>query len=284
MSVVHSKASRLLFACAVIISSSGGQLILSSPASGQAPPAEQALRKRVEEFYAFWQSQNWPRAEEYVTEKTKQTFLDEKKGTFVRYEIDVLDLSPDQQSAKVTVKLYILSPMTPRPFPFPKTSEWQQVNGVWFCDWAAAGGVEDQGVAHTGPEELKFKGHRYWFGQIKPDQIKTARYPFTNVTNHEVKLASVLTSCKCLQVKTEKKFYKPGESGELAIEFNPAGYERDYIQTIVVKTDPGDLITHLMIGAFVIPPPREPSTAPPASPRPALKPPSHPGSGNPNSH
>ena len=74
-------------------------------------------------------------------------------------------------------------------------------------------------------------------------------------------LTAVLAGCECLRVKTEKKEYQPGESGELVIEFDPSGYKYNYEQTIVVKTDPGDLSTHLHIRAFVLPRPQEPPQA-----------------------
>ena len=90
-------------------------------------------------------------------------------------------------------------------------------------------------------------------GMIQPGQIKVARFPFTNVTDHPVTITSIETFCDCLKAKIDKKEYKPGESGEVAIEFNPKGFERDYGATILVKTDPGDIPTHLTVLGFVVP-------------------------------
>jgi len=258
----HGKMRSLVLVCALVLPYAGGRFMAASTPSAQASQAEQALRKRVEEFFSFWQAGNWTKAEEYVTEESKQAFLAEKKGTLPRVEVDALDLSEDQQRAKATVRIYITSPFSPKPFPFTKTTEWRQVNGVWFCDWLASTGgagkdlsdIRKEGMSPPAAEQLKFKGHKYGLGQVWPKQIKAARFPFTNVTDHEVKLASIDTGCKCLQAKTEKKVYKPGETGELVVEFNPAGYKERYVQTIVVKTDPGDITTYLMVGAYVVPP------------------------------
>ncbi len=269
------KIGSFLLVCALVLPDAGGRFMAATAAPPQESQAEQALRKRVEGFFGFWQAGNWVKAEDYVTEESKETFLAEQKGTLPRFEVESLALARDQQSAKAVIRIYVLSPFSPQPFPFTKTTQWRQVNGVWLCDWQSSenrslSDIRKEAMSPPAPEQLKFKGHKYWLGQIHPDQIKAARYPFTNVTDHDVKLTSVLTGCKCLQVKTEKEVYKAGEPGELVVEFNPTGYQRNYLQTMLVKTDPGDLITHLTIGAFVIPPPRE-GANPSAKPAPAVK-------------
>jgi hypothetical protein len=257
------KTGCAVLACGLLLPWAVGGFTATLAASTEPPQAEQALRKRVEEFWSFWQAANWTRAEDYLTEESKQAFLAEQKGALPRVEVDTLELAEDQQSAKATVRIYIVSPFSPQPFPFRKTTEWRQVKGVWFCDWlssnpAATKGLSDirkEGMSPPAPEQLKFKGHKYGLGLVWPNQIKAARFPFENVTDHEVELTSVDTGCKCLQIKTQKKSYKPGESGELVVEFNPAGYKENYVQTVLVKTDPGNITTYLMVGAYVVPPP-----------------------------
>jgi hypothetical protein len=238
------------------------------PAAGQNTEQEKALRTRVEEFYSLLQSGRAAQAESYLTQDSLEDFRNQSKNPFVKFQIDTIKMDPDGQGASVLVRLRFPTGMPPRLVEAPRTTRWRLENGVWRAAipkpdpnvlqslFSATSGIGSSAQPPP-PEELKFKGHRYNLGEIPPGQVKQARFPFTNVTDHVVTLAAVLTGCKCLQVKTEKKVYKPGESGEVVIEFDAAGYEHNYEQTIVVKTDPGSLTTYLTIAGYVVPRPRD---------------------------
>ena len=94
---------------------------------------------------------------------------------------------------------------------------------------------------------MKFGGHRFGLGLMKNGEKKVARFPFTNPTDHLVTITQVATGCECLTVKDFKKEYKPGESGELVIEFDSTNYPGLYAQTMVVKTSPGDATSYLLV-------------------------------------
>ena len=226
---------------------------------------EQALRTRVEEFYNFLQQGQWFQAEPYLTEDSREPFQNQWRSAFmgskpfVGFKVESAKLDPDGQNATAVVRLLVFTQFSAEPAEVPRTSRWRLVNNIWYLVFPKADpnaqnslfNVKNSRPAKAQPEQLKFKGHRYGFGIVQPGEIKTSRFPFTNVTDHLVKLAAVLTSCECLRVKTTKSEYKPGESGELVIEFDPTGYEQFYYQTIVVKTDPGDVKTLLDIEAYV---------------------------------
>jgi hypothetical protein len=167
----------------------------------------------------------------------------------------------------------------------PRTTRWRLVGGKWLVVVARPDPNAMQALfatlsgkaaaKKTAPEELKFSGHTYNFANIQPGQIKVARFPFTNVTDHVVTITDVATGCPCLRLKTEQKVYKPGESGEIVIEFDSTDYEKGYAQTIVVKTEPGNLRTNLNVTGYIVPPRREarkaegapPGASPPPRPR-----------------
>ncbi len=232
---------------------------------------EQALRTRIEEFYNFLQQGNWFQAQSYLTEESIEAFRNQSKtvlgsNPFVGFKIESVKLDSDGQKAAAVVQLQVFTQYSPNPVAVPRTSHWRLVNGAWYLTLPkpepnsspeSLFSSKSSAQSKPKPEELKFKGHRYGLGILQPGQTKTARFPFTNVTDHVVKLAEVHTSCECLKVKTEKKEYKPGESGELVIEFDSTGYEHFYYQTIVVKTEPGAVISHLDIEAYVALKPRE---------------------------
>ncbi len=238
---------------------------LQKRAGAPAGPAPQErLRQRVEELYALMQVGRWEQAEAYVAPDSRENFRKQPKNAFLGFKVDSLNVNADGQSATVRLQMEVVGSMPATgAVTMPQISHWLFIDGQWYL---AVPDPADQGKnfkalfnakegrAAPAPEELKFKGSRYSLGKIQPTEIKVASFPFTNVTNHVVTLTSVETYCPCLQVKTGKKEFKPGESGDLEIEFNPAGFSREYMQTIVVKTDPGDLTTHLTVIAFVIPP------------------------------
>jgi len=241
-----------------------------SPAQKAAPPLEQpavqgavsaqeaVLRRRVEDLYVLMQLGRWQEAEAYIAPGSLEYFRKQDRSGFLGFQVDSIKMDPNGEKASVTVHVEKVIPqLSANPVSMPQTSNWTLTNNLWCLVVPDPTKVFDSAKSHPSPhtEELKFKGHRYVMGKIDPGQIKVARFPFTNVTDHSVTLSSVVTGCPCLEAKMEKKQFKPGESGEIAITFNPAGYERDYAQTVVVKTDPGDLTTYLMVVGYVMPRP-----------------------------
>lgn len=237
------------------------------PEEGQAQ--EQALRKRVEEHYSLMQMGRWTQAEEYVTEESREVFRKQQKNPFVGFQVESVQLDPKGQEATVIVRVLTLTPISTTPLAFPFTSRWRLVKGVWYAEITKsdpnalktifrAGSDQSSPPPAPPPEELKFKGHGYRLATIEPGQIKTARYPFTNVTDHVVTITDVITGCDCLKAKLEKKEYKPGESGELAISVDPAGFDPGYFeQRIRVRTNPGQLTTFLGMNGTVLPTPTQ---------------------------
>ena len=258
-------AKRFLGLGLIVLLCTGGQRLLGAALVGEHPEQEQALRARVEDFYSLMQLGRWAQAEAYVTEKSKENFRNESKKPFLGFQVESVKLNPSGHDATVTVRIQVVTAFSPTtPMPFPRTTHWRLVDGLWYVVapkpkpgglQSVFGSLQGKGssAAARRSEELKFKGHRYGLGTIQQGQVKVARFPFTNVTDHVVTLTAVLTGCECLRVKTEKKEYQPGESGEVVIEFDPTGYKDPYSQTIVVKTDPGGLTTFLTVHGYVVP-------------------------------
>lgn len=234
------------------------------------PPAgrdeEQALRRRVEEFYTLLQAANWDKAEAYVTKDSKEHYRSQQKKPFPGFRVDSIEVDPEGRSATVRVAVFIFTEFAPGPIPTPRTTRWRRERGKWYVivpkpDPYALQSLQDAQQQAGSPsgvsplaEELKFKGHRYGLGWVVPGEIRVARFPFANETDHTVTITQVDTGCECLRVNLEKKDYKPGESGEIAVEFNPAGYQRDYSQTVVVITSPGNRKSFLTVYGYVVPP------------------------------
>jgi hypothetical protein len=96
--------------------------------------------------------------------------------------------------------------------------------------------------------------------------VKVARFPFTNVSNHEVAIEVIQLGCDCLRMKTQQKEFKPGESGVLEFEFDPShlqfNVEQPITIAVVLKTQPGGAQGRLTIAAML-----EPGDGPPPIPQ-----------------
>jgi hypothetical protein len=92
-----------------------------------------------------------------------------------------------------------------------------------------------------------------------------ARFSFTNISQHTVRLVEVQTGDDCLRLKTQQKEFKPGEAGVLEFELDPSVLGWNTTQAlsldITLKTDPGGVYTTLDLGAVF-----EPTAAPPPTP------------------
>jgi hypothetical protein len=234
-----------------------GGLISVGRASAASPTddEEQSLRKRVEEFYTLMHAGKWTEAENYVAADSRERFHNGHKKEFLGSEVKSLELDEGGEGATVSVTVYNYSPISSKPLPFAHVTEWRRVNGVWFLELPKLeiGSADKAGGAapFSPPEQLKFKGHRFGLGTVHAGETKVVRFPFTNVTDHTVTITSVELVSPCLKLRSEKKVYKPGESGELVIGFDPGTLEGEYAQTVVVKTDPGRITTRLLIFGVV---------------------------------
>ncbi len=251
---------------------------LCPPGFSSAPESqqrEQALRERVEQLYNLLQQGNWTKAESYLTEESKEIFRNQSKEPIVGFEIESIGLDGSGEKATVVVRQQVFTQFAPKPFPMPQTTSWRFVKGVWYVelpklgpDWMKLAFSSISSSKNVSPpktpasKELKFGSEWCGLGRVQYGQIKVARFPFTNVTNHVVTLADVMTGCECLRVKTQQKEYKSGESGVLEIEFDPSSLRIDvaqpFTQTVLVKSSPGGALTQLTISAGLLPRPGEP--------------------------
>jgi hypothetical protein len=242
------------------VASSAGQ----TPQQAGTTP-EKALRGRVEEFYGLMQTSRWAKAEEYVTQETRENFHNSQRGPFLGFEVESVKIDPAGRLANVAVRMHLFTPYSRTPIVLPRTSRWHLVVGTWYVEAPAPPpgpeGLMTLAKQEQRPPALEFKGTRYTLGVLQPGQVKTARFPFANITDHVVTITDVLTDCECLRLKTEKKEYKPGESGELAIEFDSTGRQDFYEQTILVKTAPGGATAYLKVVCYIQLPPRKPDKA-----------------------
>jgi len=240
--------------------------------------SEEALRTRVEQLYAAYQQGDWSRMEKYLTKESKPFFRSQTKKPLLAHQIQSIKLDPGGETASVVVEIPVLSPMMPRAITTRQTTQWRLVKGVWYVEYPRPDPNAMQsllGTAHrpptppprppVPPTELKFQYTWVGLEYVHHGEVKVARFPFTNVSNHEVAMEVVELGSDCLRMKTQQKAFKPGESGVLEFEFDPSdlqfNVEEAFTTTVVLKTQPGGALARLTIAAML-----EPGDGPPPKP------------------
>jgi Protein of unknown function (DUF1573) len=226
---------------------------------GASEQPGEALQRRVQEFYGLLQTRQISRAEQYATKESRELLRDQVGKPFLGFRVVSATMNADGKSGNAAVELNVMMPFSPTPVPIQRTSHWKIEDGEWRVELAEAPPVNTgdmlalQTKEAEKPEELKFVGHKFGLGVMKPGEVKEARYPFENVTDHVVKIKSIETDCDCLKDKTEKLEYQPGEKGAVVVDFDSTNYEYTFMNTMVVTTNPGDVKSYLEIGAQVVP-------------------------------
>ena len=260
-------AASLLAACYVL---APGALVVASSSS------EEALRARVEQCYSALQQGDWHKVEKYLTKGSREVFRGQTKGPLVGYRIQSIKLEPDGRTASVVVLVPLVAAMMPKPIPVPQTTLWRLVNRAWYMElYPTPDPSAQQWLFDTAPttphaqssplfsKDLKFESTWCSLGNVESGATPVARFHFTNVSTHSVTLDDIQLGCDCLRLKTQPKEYKPGESGTLEIEFDPASLgftvEESFSQAVVLKTEPGGMYVKLTIAALVAPAPKPPA-------------------------
>jgi hypothetical protein len=248
-----------------------GLLLAPSMAAAQAVSPSDALKKRVQEFYSLLQRGRVSQAESYITPDTLEIFRTLSVNPFLGFEVDSIEIGADGKSADVLVQILYQPPMAPQPFKYPRKTAWRLEGDQWLQVVPELNEFQSQQptAGKPGPEELRFAQKTANLGILRQGDKREARFSFTNVTDHPVTITSVDGSCPCLRLLTDKKTYAPGETGELVLEFDSQDYLRAYSQTVVVRTDPGNGRTELLVKADIQPRRRAspaPQETPPTSP------------------
>jgi hypothetical protein len=259
MTYTTPKSSRILRSIVTVFTA------LNSFAWGQGPApsdAESALRKRVADFYAVMRVKRTTDAEKYVTADTLDQFRIMPAGDFVSATIDSIDMAADKKSAAVMINLLVSSATVPVPFAFPRKTNWRLEADGWKIV------IPAQTMESSGPSvmfpggnkgaappqtDLNFAEPLVEIVQIKEGEKKLARFSFTNTGTQPVTITNVLSDCKCIIWKADKKIYKPGEKGEVVVEFDSTGLQYRYSQSIKVITTPGNQEIMLMLSANISP-------------------------------
>ena len=89
----------------------------------------------------------------------------------------------------------------------------------------------------TSPSPLSDIADFWDFGQVREGDVLKHEFIFENITERELQIKDVNTSCGCTVSDVKKRLLSVGESTSLDVEFNSKGYSGVVKQHIYVITD-----------------------------------------------
>lgn len=103
--------------------------------------------------------------------------------------------------------------------------------------------------------QIHFESTHYDFGKIPQDRQVSTKYKVTNTGNAVLSITNVRAACGCTSTVTGSWSIKPGESTEIAANFNPKGQKGLVRKSITVDSnDPKTPVTTLTFEADVVTP------------------------------
>jgi hypothetical protein len=101
------------------------------------PPAEvdQALRARMQEFYHYFETKEYRKAEKLIAEDSQDFFYDHNKPHYLSTSIQSIKYFDHftRATAVILCEQYIMMPgFAGKPMKVPTTSTWKVVDGQWF--------------------------------------------------------------------------------------------------------------------------------------------------------
>lgn len=85
--------------------------------------------------------------------------------------------------------------------------------------------------------EFEFKKEMYNFGELQAGEITVFTFIFENTGENNLWINQVDGDCGCITATFPKKPVKPGETGEIEIEFDSSGLHGKQMKTITVDAN-----------------------------------------------
>ena len=84
---------------------------------------------------------------------------------------------------------------------------------------------------------ISFEHTAHDFGRVESGPTYTASFKYKNTGNANLFISAAEASCGCTVPKWTKDAIKPGESGEISVEFDSKGRTGEQLKTVTVTTN-----------------------------------------------
>ncbi|MCS7077728.1 MAG: DUF1573 domain-containing protein [Bacteroidia bacterium] len=134
-----------------------------------------------------------------------------------------------------------------------KRKKWFSITGLFFVILLTACDNNAQQKTNTGQPIINFVTKEFDFGIINEGEKVQYKFKFVNSGNGDLVIRSAEASCGCTVPKFSDKPIRPGEEGEIEVEFNSEGKPGAAAKTITVRSNTNPEVTTLTIKGEVIP-------------------------------
>ncbi len=97
--------------------------------------------------------------------------------------------------------------------------------------------IEVNGATEELPELEVIGGREFEFGVMDIDQTESHTFEVRNIGAAPLTLEVVRTTCKCVVGESPRGAIAPGDVGEVSLEWTPRGYQDEFRQSAVIKTN-----------------------------------------------
>ena len=212
------------------------------PPEPPPPGVDEALRARIQEFYGYFMSEQYRKAEKLVAEDSQDWFYDHNKPHYLSIAITRIEYFDHFTRAEVLTlcEQNILMPGFNGPMKIPTPSSWKLVDGQWF--WY----IDPEVVSQTPFGKIEARG------SSKPSS-SSGRLPMIPATP-DFALNRVRPETKSLAVQAGASVEDaitntaPGPA-TLSIESKPAGVEVKLDHELLSAGQKAVLSVHAAAGA-----------------------------------
>lgn len=104
---------------------------------------------------------------------------------------------------------------------------------------------------------INFVSKEFDFGTINEGEKVQYNFKFVNAGNGDLIIKSAEASCGCTVPKFSDKPVKPGEEGQISVEFNSEGKPGAAAKNVTIRSNTNPEITILTVKGEVIPKPKK---------------------------
>ncbi|MBI4443054.1 MAG: DUF1573 domain-containing protein [Acidobacteria bacterium] len=237
-------------------------LFVGGAVAARAADPEQAVRQTVQRYYEACMAAQWKTAEKYVDRQSIEIFRANPPSRLLKYEIRKVEFRKEGQEAVVTVG--VDSPVEQfggRIMTLNAFTLWRLNKGKWYLVISPAPPlpVVMQAARLLPPPkklvELQFDSPEADFGWKRQGDPVHLEFPFTNVSDHPVRVtASLVSICDCMSVTVSKETVAPGEKASVLFTIEDSTpFTFNFHQGIGIKAEPGGGILDLDIIGFFAP-------------------------------
>ncbi len=99
---------------------------------------------------------------------------------------------------------------------------------------------------------IAFDKKEFDFGTVKENVLSNTTFKFTNTGTADLLVSNAIGSCGCTSPEWPEKPIKPGETGEIKVQFDSKDKFGTQVKTVTVKTNTEPNQTVLIIKANVL--------------------------------